>query len=298
MILAFTTNTAHADGIRAAAAAKGYPVEVKSQPDPEALRRMIGELNVIIFDLTVATLSAEGAMRVLDEFEPERVPPVLYLLASPADIEAITQTGSIVNQDYSFVPVDPVNLAARLEVLKMLGARRRLTLESAITDRLTGLYNRKYFIRRLEEELYRSARYQYNVAIMLAGVDFAARDGRLTEQAGDAVMREIGEFFIGRLRKSDIVARYKWDDFAVLLPDIVPDDGLAVAKDVKAKLESIEVKADGLRIRLHVGMGMVNFPVEGLGTAVDVINALEDCCLKAKTAGAGLVLYNAGVQAG
>lgn len=298
MIRAYTTNDSHADGIRAAAAVKNDQVDVRSTFDAQELHDKLDMISVLVFDLTVATLSAESVMRALESYETDRVPPVLYMLASPADIVAITQTGSILNQDYSFVPIDAQNLAARLEVLKMLGARRKLTLESAITDRLTGLYNRKYFIRRLEEELYRAARYTYNMAIMLAGVDFAAQQGTLTEAAGDAVMQEVGEFFRGRLRKSDIVARYKWDDFAILLPDIPFADSSAVAQDVKAKLEALQIKADGMAIKLTVSVGMVSFPAEGLSTAIDVIAALEECALKAKSTTVGFLLYGSSEQAG
>lgn len=298
MIRAYTTNDSHADGIRAAAAVKNDQVDVRSTFDAQELHDKLDMISVLVFDLTVATLSAESVMRALEGYETDRVPPVLYMLASPADIVAITQTGSILNQDYSFVPIDAQNLAARLEVLKMLGARRKLTLESAITDRLTGLYNRKYFIRRLEEELYRAARYTYNMAIMLAGVDFAAQQGTLTEAAGDAVMQEVGEFFRGRLRKSDIVARYKWDDFAILLPDIPFADSSAVAQDVKAKLEALQIKADGMAIKLTVSVGMVSFPAEGLSTAIDVIAALEECALKAKSTAEGFLLYGSSEQAG
>lgn len=298
MIRAYTTNDSHAEGLKSAAASKNYVIEVCTSIDADELHRKLDALSVLVFDLTVASLSAEQVLRTLEGFESDKVPPVLYLLASPADIMAITSSGSIINQDYSFVPIDITNLAGRLEVLKMLGARRKLTLESAITDRLTGLYNRKYFIRRLEEEMYRSARYQYSSTIMLAGIDFAAEVGQLTEQTGDAVMTEVAEFFRGRLRKSDIVARYKWDDFAILLPDIPPEDGLAVAKDMKAKLETMPVVAGGLKLKLAVSVGFVAFPVEGLSTAIDVIGALDDCSMKAKTTGAGLVIYAPSEQAG
>lgn len=298
MIRAYTTNESHADGLKSAAASKNYVLEVQSIIDADELHSKLDDLNVLVFDLTVASLSAEHVLRTLEGFESDKVPPVLYLLASPADIVAITSSGSIINQDYSFVPIEPANLAARLEVLKMLGARRKLTLESAITDRLTGLFNRKYFIRRLEEEMYRSARYQYSVTILLAGIDFAAEAGQLTEQAGDAVMMEVAEFFRGRLRKSDIVARYKWDDFAILLPDIPQEDGLAVAKDMKAKLESMTIHSGQQKIKLAVSVGFVSFPAEGLSTAIDVIGALDDCSIKARTSGAGLVIYSASEQAG
>jgi len=291
MIRAYTTNETHAAALRAAAQAKSYEVEIEAAVDVAELGASVDRFQLLVFDLTVAALSAESVMRALDALDPDRVPPVLYLLSTPADIALIAQTGSIINQDYSFVPIHPPNLADRLEVLNMLGARRKLTMESAITDRLTGLYNRKYFIRRLEEELYRSARYQYNLGSLLAEVDFTSPKGKLSEQAADDVMREIATFFKERLRKSDIIARYKWDNFAFLLPDITPEDAMLVAHDVKAKLEALAVQSAGQRLALSVSVGLVCFPVEGLGTAVEVIGALEDACLKAKSEAGGVAAH-------
>lgn len=292
MIRAYTTNTAHAAGLQAAADSKHFALEIRQTLDLDELRGGLAGLQVLIFDLTAAAFSAESVIHVLDNLESDKVPPVLYLLSSPADIEVIMQAGSIINQDYSFVPIEPTGLASRLEVLNMLGARRKLTLESAITDRLTGLYNRKYFIRRLEEELYRAARYQYNVGILLVEVDFNAGDKEIPEPAGDAVMHEIAEFFRERLRKSDIIARYKWDDVAVLLPDISTDDTVMVARDVKSKLDVLKVDSNGVPLNVSVSLGVICFPVEPLGTAVEVIAELEDCCLKAKS-GDGVYIFGA-----
>ena len=291
MILAYTTNEAHVGAIQAAAELKDYDVEVQPEIDADALLNRIEELNVLVFDLTTATMSADKVVSTLDAIDSELIPPVLYLLANAADIHVVTQAGSIVNQDYSFIPINPEGLAARLEVLTILGARRRLTMETAITDRLTGLYNRKYFLRRLEEELYRSARYSYGLCVLLTSVDFDTEDHELDEDTATSVLKQVGDFFQDRLRRSDIVARYKWDDFALLLPDIAVEDGLAVAKDVKSKIESAPVQAGDSKVTLAISVGHVHFPADGLSTAIDVATALEDCAFKAKRENLGLVSY-------
>jgi diguanylate cyclase (GGDEF)-like protein len=291
MIRAYTTSNLHAEAVLDAAASKGFEAECVDIIDIDELSSVYEELNVLIFDLTSATFSADAVVKALDSLETDRLPPVLYLLSCPADIEVITEVGSIVNQDYSFVPIETTGLAARLEVLTKLGARRRLTMESAITDRLTGLYNRKYFIRRLEEEMYRAMRYSYNVGVMLVSVDFSAKDGDLTEQASTEVIKAVASFFIGRLRKSDIIARYKWDDYALLLPDISPEDSKLVAEDVKRKVEALDLVADGLDIKIGISVGHVSLPCPGVGTAVELIGILEDCCLEAKASGNGVIDY-------
>ena len=283
MIRAYTTNDEHAAALSEAVKLKDYTLDLRAKLDATELADKHCDCEVLVFDLTCASLSVDSVISVLDSLNTENLPPVLYFLSSPADIELITTAGSIINQDYTFVPVDAKGLAARLEVLTILGARRKLTLESAITDRLTGLYNRKYFLRRLEEELYRSARYDYNVGVMLATVDFVAPDGELTEDSSTDAIKAISEFFSGRLRKTDIVSRYKWDDFAVLLPDIASEDSLAVAKDIQAKLEALPVESNGTELKLKVFVGHLSFPVGNLGTAVEVISTLEDCVFKAKT---------------
>ena len=285
MIRAYTTNDSHAKIIRDAAEQKHFECEVLAGFDPAELEGAVEDLSILVFDLTCAAFSAGDVMSKLDQLDSDQLPPVLYLLASPSDIQLIAQAGSIVNQDYSFIPTDAASLAGRFEVLNMLGTRRRLSLETAITDRTTGLCNRKYFIRRLEEELYRAVRYKYNVGVLMVDIDFSAKDGELTEECSSIVIKQVASFFRERLRKSDIVGRFKWDDFTLLLPDIPPEDSLAVANDVKAKLEALELSADGVQISLKPAVSHVSYPLAGANTAIDVIHLLEDGCLAAKATG-------------
>jgi len=282
MILTYTRNEAHIAAITEAAALKNYEAKCLEQLDPRELANLLDSSSVLVFDLTGAAFSIEAVVGTLDTFDVEVLPPVLYILANPSDIELIADAGSIVNQDYCFTPLEPVGLAARLDVLKRLGDRRKLTMETAITDRLTGLANRKYFLRRLEEELYRTERYKYFSGAIIVDVDFESPGHELTEATGTGVMKSIAEFLKGRLRKTDIIARYKWDSFAFLLPDIDPADSKAVAQDVHDKLELLELEIEGAPVRLKAYLGHLMFPGKKLESMVEVIECLEDCCFQAK----------------
>lgn len=297
MIRVYTKNPDVSDAVKAAAGRKDYPVEVFGGIDPPEFRAAAEELAILVFDLSTPAISTSQVLGLLDALDPDAVPPVLYVLSSPEDIELIAQSGSIHNQDYCFLPLDTAQLAGRLDVLTMLGKRRKLTLETAITDRLTGLYNRKYFLRRLEEEMYRSARYKYSVGVLLASVDFETAGAELTEQTGTVAIQEVAEFLKGRLRKSDIIARFKWDDFAFLLPDITREDSLLVAADVKQKLEQLPITADGDQVKLQVALGHVVLPHDNLASAIEVMEALEECSFKAKTSGGpGFITYGKGTE--
>jgi diguanylate cyclase (GGDEF)-like protein len=282
MIRAYTHSAEHAKVLEQAASARGYPLEVQTQLDREILLAALPVTEVIVVDLTQPVFPARRTIELLDSIGSEDLPPVLWLLAQQSDVTLLTAAEHILNQDFTFAPVTVEALALRLEVLTLLGARRRMALESAISDRLTGLYNRKYFLRRLEEEMYRAIRYGYNVGCILADVDFQGGSGELSESTGTAAVRGIAEMLISRLRRTDVISRFRFSEFGVLLPDIPREDSVAVAQDVKRKIESLKVETAGPASQLRAAVGHLCFPANGVNTAIEVVSALEDNCLKAK----------------
>jgi diguanylate cyclase (GGDEF)-like protein len=286
MIRAYTQVEQHAVALREAAAGRGYALEVQAGLERGALLAALPETELLVVDLTRAGGSVLETIRLLDSIGSDDLPPVLYLLGGPGDVATLSSAENIVIQDFTFAPVTAEALATRLDVLLLLGSRRRLALESAITDRLTGLYNRKYFLRRLEEEMYRAQRYGYRVGCILADVDFALTDGELSEDGSSQVIKAIGEYLTGRLRRTDVLARFRFSEFGVLLPDIPVEDSLAVARDLQLKIEALSLSDAGRPVTLRAAVGHLCFPIEGTKTALDVVDRLEDACLQAKSGGA------------
>jgi diguanylate cyclase (GGDEF)-like protein len=282
MIRGYTQSAQVADALREAAQSKGYDLTLHDGFDRAELVSALADTDIIVVDLTRQGAPVLETIRALDSIGSDDLPPVLYLLSGRGDVATVSSAENIVNQDFTFAPVTAEALATRLEVLMLLGARRRLALESAITDRLTGLFNRKYFLRRLEEEMYRALRYGYKVGCILADVDFQTT-GELGEDGGSQAVRAVATFLTDRLRRTDVLARFRFSEFGVLLPDIPEEDSLAVAKDLKHKIEAIEISLHGQPVTLRAAVGHLLFPADGLQTALEVVDALEDKCLKAKS---------------
>ncbi|MCB1217629.1 diguanylate cyclase [bacterium] len=291
MILVFSTNEEVVNGIHGACEQALLEFEAAREFTAEALREKISRLQVLVLDLTCATLSTDRVLSVLDEFEQAEIPPVLYLLSGPADLEHITDSGSIANLDYAFLPVDPAQIGQRMQVLHTLGQRRRLTMETAISDRLTGLYNRKYFLRRLDEEMYRTSRYNNDVGTLLVDIDFEIPGGQLTETTATQLLPQIANFFQDRLRRSDIVSRFKWSQMAMLLPEIGAQDCEALAMDIHQKLHSTEWLCDGQQVVVQPTVAWLLFPVENLNTSIDVMTGLEDAVQHGRRNQRGVISY-------
>lgn len=107
----------------------------------------------------------------------------------------------------------------------------------AITDGLTGVYNRRYFQRMIEAEFRRAPRFGYPVGLILIDVDhfkqFNDTHGHLL---GDQVLRSIGQILKDSVRETDVVARYGGEEFAVILPETNSQYSLEVAERIRKNI--------------------------------------------------------------
>lgn len=133
------------------------------------------------------------------------------------------------------------------------------TLAMAVTDSLTGLYNRRYAENHLGSLIARQEAGGQGLAAMMLDLDrFKSINDAHGHAAGDAVLRE----FAGRLRESvrgiDLIARTGGEEFLVVMPDIVPEHAESVAERVRGAVESagfpIEGHAAPLRVTVSIGL--------------------------------------------
>ena len=111
--------------------------------------------------------------------------------------------------------------------LKRELARLQVYRAMAYRDPLTGLWNRRYFEERLDEELSRSQRAglgrRFSVMVLDLN-DFKATNDRHGHPVGDTVLKDVGDFLVTHLRHHDVACRTGGDEFSVLLPDLSADD--------------------------------------------------------------------------
>ncbi|MCE9681927.1 GGDEF domain-containing protein [Halomonas alkalisoli] len=102
------------------------------------------------------------------------------------------------------------------------------------TDELTGLFNRRYFMQRLVQELARYRRYDRPTAVVLFDFDHFKRiNDTHGHPAGDQVLVSVGKLLREKLRTNDIPARLGGEEFALLLPETDLEEAVGVAEKVR-----------------------------------------------------------------
>jgi diguanylate cyclase (GGDEF)-like protein len=128
----------------------------------------------------------------------------------------------------------------------------------AITDSLTGLYNRRHFLEKLGGEVLRSRRYGHSFSVIMVDIDHFKRINDMCgHSVGDAILKEFGALLERCARGSDVVARYGGEEFVILLPCTGRASALAAAERIRM---DIEKHVFPRRKRLTVSMGVATFP--------------------------------------
>jgi len=119
----------------------------------------------------------------------------------------------------------------------------RTTLEhQALTDPLTGLYNRRYLEETQPRELHRARRTGKTIAVAMIDIDHFKRfNDSFGHDAGDLVLRSAASALQHELRRSDVACRYGGEEFAVLLPDCDADGAARRLEQIARRLRNLEL---------------------------------------------------------
>jgi len=112
-----------------------------------------------------------------------------------------------------------------------------------IRDPVTGLFNRRYMTESLEREVHRAIRNQTPLGIVMLDVDnFKPLNDRLGHDAGDRLLRALGEFLRTHTRGHDIACRYGGDEFTLILPGASLDVTRRRAEQLREEFKRLRVK--------------------------------------------------------
>ncbi|TAK47668.1 MAG: GGDEF domain-containing protein [Xanthobacteraceae bacterium] len=138
---------------------------------------------------------------------------------------------------------DPFDAIARLE-RRLAAARRRIAaLEAhADTDMLTGILNRRGFVRELRRSLAYARRYGATAALVYFDVDeLKPVNDRHGHAAGDAALRHVARALAALVRVSDVIGRLGGDEFAVLMWNVSAQDARAKATQIERAIAAVAV---------------------------------------------------------
>jgi diguanylate cyclase (GGDEF)-like protein len=167
--------------------------------------------------------------------------------------------------------------------------------EFSFTDEVTGLYNRRFFVTRLEDEVSRYSRFSQPLSIVMLDVDgFRALNDELGHAAGDETLRTVGHILQRQSRNVDVICRYGGDEFAVLLVETGKDGALLYAERVRRQIEAV---AFGHGRAITVSLGVACLPEDVGPVPEDIISASDWALDEAKRAGTNQVAARDGAVA-
>jgi len=161
------------------------------------------------------------------------------------------------------------------------------TERAAITDHLTGLFNRAHFDASLKREINRCLRYgQIASLVMLDLDDFKGINDQHGHTAGDAVLKEVGRLLTQRVRDIDIAARYGGEEFAMILPETPRMSAWVVAERLRNEVDRYfkRRKTAGASIPVTISGGVASYPDDA--TNVDnLVRRADEALYRAKRIG-------------
>jgi diguanylate cyclase (GGDEF)-like protein len=232
-----------------------------------------------------------GAIQVLNKktgvFQPEDE-ALLAALAAQAAI-------AIDNADL-YNKLHELNLSLERKVQErtadLVRANERLSVlnreleESAITDGLTQIYNRGYFMDRLQQEVKRAQRYGTPVSLLLFDLDhFKKINDTFGHQAGDAVLVGVANTVKPRLRETDLFARYGGEEFCLIATAMHQADAVVLAELLRERIAAAEYEYGSRRITVTVSMGVGAWRPEMRDDFEELIKQADQSMYRAKAAG-------------
>ncbi len=166
----------------------------------------------------------------------------------------------------------------------------------AITDGLTTLYTRRYFLERFDEEVKRAALRKIKLSFLMLDVDhFKMVNDQYGHLTGDAVLKEIGQIIRESIREIDIAGRYGGEEFCVVLPDTDLEGARLVAERIRRSAQDTLIRAYDASIRVTVSIGISCYPTDGK-LLEELIDKADWALYRAKSQGRNAVvafgLYN------
>lgn len=170
---------------------------------------------------------------------------------------------------------------------------QRQMLESAMTDGLTGAYNKRYFMERLESELQFSLRHNVNLALMIMDLDkFKDVNDTYGHLAGDKVLTKFSELMQQSIRNEDVFARYGGEEFAIITRSISRDDVFRFADRLRDETSQLSIVSEGIRIPVTVSIGLATLPEDSAQTPTELIKQADDMLYAAKRSGRNRVMMS------
>lgn len=238
-VLIIDTDARHADRIKGHLAPE-HQVDVLTQPADAVFQVSGASYELALVSMSLTDFDPLRVCSQIRTLEHARNLPVI-LMADEADKPRVVRALDLGVNDFISRPVERNELAARVRTqirryryAMELRESVNHTMALAVTDELTGLYNRRYFDRHLNVMLGKAQAQERDMALMILDIDhFKSVNDNYGHDIGDAVLREFSARLKRNIRGVDLACRFGGEEFVVLMPDTDWSNAEVVAERVR-----------------------------------------------------------------
>lgn len=253
-------------------------------------------VDVILLDVVLPDISGNEVSRILKFSEDSKGIPIIMVTAKDSLDDRITSIDAGA-EDYLAKPYSEVELISRIygamknKELRDELIRQKKQVEDllgkvgimAITDPLTGIFNRRHLETELEKEFSKRKRYKQSIACLILDVDHFKRiNDSYGHKAGDIVLRELAQRLKQTLRQVDILARWGGEEFLVVMPQIGREDALKSASRILAFVSNTKFEHINEHITVSIGVSCVS---DSINTPEKLVDTADQALYQAKNNG-------------
>ncbi len=238
---------------------------------------------LILLDAVMPGLDGFSTCKQIKERGHDDIPVIMITgLDDEASVERAYEVGAI---DYITKPIKWAVLKHRVRsiVTRVVAERKVQRLE--YRDALTQLPNRLLFVDRLEQAVVRAERHRESIALMLVDIDdFKLVNDSFGHEAGDKLIKAVGDLLSKSLRRADTVARLGGDEFAIIIENVDGDDDAISIADNLTTILKHNVRLDDQETFTSASVGIAMFPDDGMDAGTLLKNA-DTAMFRAKEQG-------------
>lgn len=266
----------------------------------EALRFIKTEpFDIVILDIVLDGMDGYSVCRWLRLGEATR-DIVVIMLTSKSEVKERVEGLNVGADDYIAKPYDEEELEARIfAALRSRTSRLELrernaelegllkkTEHMAMTDALTGVYNRRRFHDVLRREWATARRYGHPLTVALIDIDrFKAVNDANGHGRGDEVLQKVADVLSSSVREVDVCARTGGDEFALLLPHTPAEKAMVVAERVRSRLAVVVKSLEGEARNVTLSIGLAATDDKSLKDPDQLVEAADRALFEAKKQG-------------
>ncbi len=277
-----------------------YTVEGVSQPSGSMNVALHGNFDLIIVSTQLAdTDGLRLALHFKSQEETRNVP--MLMLVDEDDTRAMLKGLELGVNDYIVMPVDYNEMAARVKTQirrkkyqDALKSNYQQTISLAITDGLTGLYNRHYLNAHLDNLVRQALINNKPLSLVMIDMDhFKAVNDTYGHDIGDQVLKQMTDIIIKTIRSADLAARFGGEEFVVLMPETDSKQATDAAERIRKIMEETPIKVPHeigqISKTVSIGVAFLN---EMGDTGQGLLKRADEALYKAKHGGRNKVVIS------